>query len=147
MQYLRLIIPLWTAHRRLQIRLQMDWLGRKLAEKLMQIMLVAFAMVAFSTGFVMGSFQMMILVYAGAVFLTTLITVPNWPFFNHHPLNWLDPSVAEKYPKPQSQEPGILKKKPAKKHKSNPMSIFFKEVTDGDAHRLAREAIEFGCNG
>lgn len=93
----------------------MDWVGQKLAEQLMQIMLVAFAMVAFSTGFVMGSFQMMILVYAGAVFLTTLITVPNWPFFNHHPLNWLDLSVADKYPKPQSQEPVILKKKPAKK--------------------------------
>ncbi|KAL4016029.1 hypothetical protein IC575_023642 [Cucumis melo] len=80
----------------------------------MQIMLVAFAVVAFLTGYVMGSFRMMILVYAGGVFLTTLITVPNWPFFNRHPLKWLDPSLAEKYPKPQPQEPVVSKKKPAK---------------------------------
>lgn len=94
----------------------MDWQGQKLAEQLMQIMLVAFAVVAFLTGYVMGSFRLMILVYAGGVFLTTLITVPNWPFFNRHPLKWLDPSVAEKYPKPQPQEPSVvLKKKPAKK--------------------------------
>ncbi|XP_061340374.1 uncharacterized protein LOC133286889 isoform X2 [Gastrolobium bilobum] len=79
----------------------MDWQGQKLAEQLMQIMLLAFAMTAFATGYVMASFQIMILVYAGGVILTTLVTVPNWPFFNRHPLNWLDPSEVEKHPKPQ----------------------------------------------
>lgn len=79
----------------------MDWQGQKLAEHLMQIMLLAFAAVAFVAGYIMGSFQTMILIYAGGVVLTTLITVPNWPFFNRHPLNWLDPSEAEKHPKPQ----------------------------------------------
>lgn len=67
----------------------------------MQILLLAFAGVAFATGYIMGSFQMMILIYAGGVVLTTLVTVPNWPFFNRHPLKWLDPSEAEKHPKPQ----------------------------------------------
>ncbi|XP_023541979.1 probable signal peptidase complex subunit 1 [Cucurbita pepo subsp. pepo] len=93
----------------------MDWQGQKLAEQMMQIMLLAFAVGAFSTGYVMGSFRTMILVYAGGVILTTLITVPNWPFFNLHPLKWLDPSVAEKYPKPQQPEPAVLKKKSTKK--------------------------------
>ncbi|XP_022775647.1 probable signal peptidase complex subunit 1 [Durio zibethinus] len=79
----------------------MDWQGQKLAEQIMQIMLLGFAMIAFVAGYVLGSFQMMILLYAGGVTLTTLITVPNWRFFNRHPLNWLDPSEAEKYPKPQ----------------------------------------------
>ncbi|KAJ4710859.1 Signal peptidase subunit [Melia azedarach] len=79
----------------------MDWQGQKLAEHLMQIMLLAFAAVAFVAGYIMGSFQTMILIYAGGVVLTTLITVPDWPFFNRHPLNWLDPSEAEKHPKPQ----------------------------------------------
>ncbi|KAJ4848451.1 hypothetical protein Tsubulata_038165 [Turnera subulata] len=32
------------------------------------------------------------------VLLTSLITVPNWPWFNRHPLKWLDPLEAEKYP-------------------------------------------------
>ncbi|XP_007044056.2 PREDICTED: probable signal peptidase complex subunit 1 [Theobroma cacao] len=79
----------------------MDWQGQKVAEQTMQIMLLVFAVIAFITGYVLGSFQMMILIYAGGVTLTTLITVPNWPFFNCHPLSWLDPSEAEKHPKPQ----------------------------------------------
>ncbi|XWS63844.1 hypothetical protein CRYUN_Cryun06bG0136500 [Craigia yunnanensis] len=79
----------------------MDWQGQKLAEQIMQIMLLVFAVIASVAGYVLGSFQMMILVYAGGVTLTTLITVPNWPFFNWNPLKWLDPSEAEKHPKPQ----------------------------------------------
>ncbi|XP_040938998.1 probable signal peptidase complex subunit 1 isoform X5 [Gossypium hirsutum] len=79
----------------------MDWQGQKLAEQIMQIMLLVFAVTAFVAGYVLGSFQMMVLVYAGGVTLTGLITIPNWPFFNRHPLNWLDPSEAEKHPKPQ----------------------------------------------
>ncbi|KAF5741158.1 Microsomal signal peptidase 12 kDa subunit (SPC12) [Tripterygium wilfordii] len=94
-------------------KVEMDWQGQKLSEQLMQIILLTFAVVAFVTGFVTGSFQMMILIYAGGVVLTTLITVPNWPFFNRHPLNWLDSSEAEKHPKPQK---GVsAKKKSAKK--------------------------------
>ena len=91
----------------------MDWQGQKLAEQIMQIMLLVFAVIAFVAGYVLGSFQMMILVYAGGVTLTTLITVPNWPFFNRNPLSWLDPSEAEKHPKPQVAV--SLKKKATKK--------------------------------
>ncbi|XP_057949559.1 signal peptidase complex subunit 1-like [Malania oleifera] len=89
----------------------MDWQGQKLAEQLMQILLVAFAGVAFVTGYAVGSFRLMLLIYAAGVVLTTLITVPNWPFFNRHPLKWLDPVEAERHPKPQSTNP---KKKPTK---------------------------------
>ncbi|OAY34344.1 probable signal peptidase complex subunit 1 [Manihot esculenta] len=92
----------------------MDWQGQKLAEQLMQILLLVFAVVAFTAGYLMGSFQTMIQIYAGGVVLTTLITVPNWPWFNRHPLQWLDPSEAEKHPKPQVQ-PVSSKKKSAKK--------------------------------
>ncbi|XP_043725005.1 probable signal peptidase complex subunit 1 [Telopea speciosissima] len=91
----------------------MDWQGQKLSEQLMQIMLVAFAVVAFIISYTMGSFQMMLISYAAGVVLTTLITVPNWPFFNRHPLKWLDPIEAERHPKPQ---PVTSKKKPTKQH-------------------------------
>ncbi|KAJ4834054.1 hypothetical protein Tsubulata_017218 [Turnera subulata] len=93
----------------------MDWQGQKLAEQLMQIMLLAFAVVAFATGYVLGSFQMMVLVYAGGVLLTSLITIPNWPWFNRHPLKWLDPLEAEKHPKPQQPTVSGSKKKSGKK--------------------------------
>ncbi|VVB09816.1 unnamed protein product [Arabis nemorensis] len=79
----------------------MDWQGQKLAEQLMQILLLIAAIVAFVVGYVTASFRTMMLIYAGGVVLTTLVTVPNWPFFNRNPLQWLDPSEAEKHPKPQ----------------------------------------------
>ncbi|OMO60474.1 Ribosomal protein L22/L17 [Corchorus capsularis] len=99
--------------RNLGIGVQMDWQGQKLAEQIMQIMLLASAVIATAAGYILGSFQMMILVYAGGVTLTTLITVPNWPFYNRHPLKWLDASEAEKHPKPQVAVSS--KKKTAKK--------------------------------
>lgn len=92
----------------------MDWQGQKLAEQLMQILLLAFAAGAFLTGYILGSFQIMILVYAAGVVLTTLVTVPNWPLFNRHPLRWLDPTEAEKYPKPQPAVVSAKKKAPKK---------------------------------
>ncbi|KAL5163866.1 putative signal peptidase complex subunit 1 [Glycine soja] len=97
------------------ISFRMDWQGQKIAEQLMQIMLLAFTVIAFATGYLMASFQMMILIYAGGVVLTTLVTVPNWPFFNHHPLKWLDPSELEKHPKPQSSLNVNSKNKSVKK--------------------------------
>ena len=92
----------------------MDWQGQKLAEQLMQILLVGFAVVAFTAGYALGSFQMMLLIYASGVVITTLITVPNWPFYNRHTLKWLDPREAEKHPKPQIAN-SSSKKKSSKK--------------------------------
>ncbi|CAH8263106.1 unnamed protein product [Arabidopsis lyrata] len=79
----------------------MDWQGQKLVEQLMQILLVISGVVAVVVGYTTESFRTMMLIYAGGVVLTTLVTVPNWPFYNLHPLKWLDPSEAEKYPKPE----------------------------------------------
>jgi len=50
----------------------MDWQGQKITEQLMQLIIVAFAVIAFATGYLMASFQMMILIYVGGVVLTTL---------------------------------------------------------------------------
>ncbi|KAI4385297.1 hypothetical protein MLD38_003341 [Melastoma candidum] len=103
----------------LSISLRMDWQGQKLSEQLMQIMLVAVAVAAYVTGFMIESFRIMMLIYAGGVVLITLITVPNWPLFNRHPLKWLEPSVAEEYSKepPQQQATAASsgKKKSTKK--------------------------------
>ncbi|GJN12887.1 hypothetical protein PR202_ga31209 [Eleusine coracana subsp. coracana] len=79
----------------------MDWQGQKRAEMLMQVLLVASAVAAFLAGYVLADFQLMLLVYAGGVVLTALVTVPDWPFFNRNPLKWLDAADAERHPRPQ----------------------------------------------
>ncbi|GAB2282783.1 hypothetical protein Dimus_017318 [Dionaea muscipula] len=94
---------------------KMDWQGQKVAEQLMQIMLLAFAVVGFITGYALASYQLMLVVYAGGVVLTSLVIIPNWPFFNRHPLKWLDPSEADRYPKPQQIDSSSKKK--SSKHK------------------------------
>ncbi|BAF29712.2 signal peptidase complex subunit 1 [Oryza sativa Japonica Group] len=96
----------------------MDWQGQKLAEMLMQLLLVASAVAAFVVGYAMADFQLMLLVYAGGVVLTALVTVPNWPFFNRHPLKWLDAAEADRHPRPQvSATPSTVGKKKAGKNK------------------------------
>ncbi|CAH8361866.1 unnamed protein product [Eruca vesicaria subsp. sativa] len=79
----------------------MDWQGQKVVEQVMQILLVICGVVAVVVGYATESFRMMMMIYAGGVVLATLVTVPDWPFYNHHPLKWLDPSEADKHPKPQ----------------------------------------------
>ncbi|XP_074310017.1 signal peptidase complex subunit 1-like [Silene latifolia] len=93
----------------------MDWQGQKLAEQLMQIMLLLSAAAAFLTGYVLASFQMMIIIYVSGVVLTAFMIIPNWPWFNRHPLNWLDSADAERYPKPQSA--AVSSKKKSNKNK------------------------------
>ncbi|CAH2053714.1 unnamed protein product [Thlaspi arvense] len=89
----------------------MDWRGQKLAEEVMQILLLVFGGVAFIAGYATSSFRTMMLIYAGVVLFTTLVTVPNWSFFSRHPLEWLDPIEAEKYPKPEMTTVTWKKKK------------------------------------
>ncbi|KAI3962457.1 hypothetical protein MKW92_053286 [Papaver armeniacum] len=79
----------------------MDWQGQKLCEQLMMVMLLGFSILGFIAGYSTGSYQMMLLVYAAGVVITTLISVPNWGFYNRHPLKWLDPIEFEKNPKPE----------------------------------------------
>ncbi|XP_024372774.1 signal peptidase complex subunit 1 [Physcomitrium patens] len=74
----------------------MDWEGQRLAEQLMQYFLLGSAVVAFIVGYVLGSFTFMLYIYLAGVVVTFIVTVPDWPFFNRHPLTWLEPMYAEK---------------------------------------------------
>lgn len=94
----------------------MDWQGQKLANILMQIILAVSTITAFGIGYSISSFQTMMFTHAGGVVLTALITVPNWQFFNHHHLKWLDPSEAERHRMPQLNDAAVAapKKKATK---------------------------------
>lgn len=70
----------------------MDWEGQRLAERLMQLILFLGGLVSFAVGFVLKSYSAMMCGQAIAIALTVIITVPDWPFYNRHPRQWLDPS-------------------------------------------------------
>eukprot|EP00250_Pteridium_aquilinum_P024859 c2970_g1_i1 orf=149-433(+) len=93
----------------------MDWQGQQLAEQIMQYALLAAAVVAFMAGYIMSSFQLMIQVYGALVLVVLLLVVPDWGCFNRHPIEWLDPKMAEESD-PKSK-PVTTSKKPAKASK------------------------------
>lgn len=69
----------------------MDFEGQKLAELIMYRLLIAFAALGFLAGYAAGSFKLMAQINAAGLALTLLLVVPDWPWFNRHPLNWLPP--------------------------------------------------------
>ncbi|KIZ03674.1 hypothetical protein MNEG_4279 [Monoraphidium neglectum] len=69
----------------------MDFEGQKLAETLLYRLLIVFAAIGFVVGYAAGSFRLMVLINAAGLAATLLVVVPNWPFFNRNPFNWLPP--------------------------------------------------------
>jgi signal peptidase complex subunit 1 len=69
----------------------MDFEGQKLAEQWLIRLLVAFAAVGFLGGYVTANFALMAYINAAGLAITTLLVVPDWPFFRKHPFNWLPP--------------------------------------------------------
>eukprot|EP00850_Spirogloea_muscicola_P013119 SM000087S23401 [mRNA] locus=s87:460403:460753:- [translate_table: standard] len=72
----------------------MDWQGQKLAEQLMQWTILAAAAAAFAAGYAASSYRLMMAVYGGGVVLAAVLAVPDWRYFNQHPLPWLPASAA-----------------------------------------------------
>ena len=106
--------------------LTVDFRGQKLAEELYQVVVVAFSVVAFVTGYsqrrvVTGaftccsshprrsSFRLMMLLFGAGVAVALLLCVPPWPFLRRHPLPWLQRSEA---PAVEATETGAEAERP-----------------------------------
>ncbi|EIE24954.1 hypothetical protein COCSUDRAFT_83646 [Coccomyxa subellipsoidea C-169] len=70
----------------------MDFQGQKLAEQLCLYIICIAGAVAFALGWVQGSFALMMKVYGSGVAVAMVACVPDWPWFNRHPLKWLPKS-------------------------------------------------------
>mmetsp|Transcript_40860 Transcript_40860/g.73422 ORF Transcript_40860/g.73422 Transcript_40860/m.73422 type:complete len:94 (+) Transcript_40860:482-763(+) len=92
----------------------MDFAGQKLSEQLAIYTTLFFALFSFLAGYLMSSFKLMMIIYAGGVTMAMVISVPDWPYFNQNPLKWLDPIETEGEGKATEAS---LAKKGAKKSK------------------------------
>lgn len=72
----------------------MDFKGQRLAELFFSYILVLSGVLAFLTGYVIQSFQLMMAVFSSGVALSLLISVPDWPMYNRHGVKWLPPKHA-----------------------------------------------------
>ena len=77
----------------------MDFAGQKVVEHLNFYILVASAFLAFVVGYVSGSFSLLVKIYAFGLLLDAAFVVPNWPWLNKHPLEWLPPKIDQENPK------------------------------------------------
>lgn len=69
----------------------MDFEGQRVAEQWLIKLLIAFAAVGFLAGYLTSNFALMAYINAAGLAITTLLVVPDWPFFRRHPLHWLPP--------------------------------------------------------
>jgi signal peptidase complex subunit 1 len=71
----------------------MDLKGQQLAEWLMTYLLIAFAAAGWLLGFATQSFQVTVIVVALGVTCICLLLVPDWPYFNRHPIKFRTPKA------------------------------------------------------
>lgn len=69
----------------------MDFVGQQKAENLLIRLLIAFGALGFLVGYVLQDFSVMVYINGAGLALTLLAVVPDWPFYNTNPLNWLPP--------------------------------------------------------
>ena len=70
----------------------MDYAGQKLAEQLNFYILIGFAVIALCTGYIAGSFGLLVKIYAVGLLLDATLVVPDWSWLNKEPLRWLPPA-------------------------------------------------------
>lgn len=75
-----------------------DFKGQELSEKLFQTCIVLFSAVAFVVGYSVGSFSVLMYIFGSGVALAAVISVPDYPYLNQYPLEWLPRKVPEAAP-------------------------------------------------
>lgn len=66
----------------------MDFQGQKLAERLSLYILLGSAVAAFFAGWISGHFRFTLYTYGAGTAAAVIAAVPDWPWFNRHPLRW-----------------------------------------------------------
>mmetsp|Transcript_24303 Transcript_24303/g.67375 ORF Transcript_24303/g.67375 Transcript_24303/m.67375 type:complete len:81 (-) Transcript_24303:304-546(-) len=68
----------------------MDYEGQKLAEMLFYIIICLFGGVGWVLGYLQQDFTIVFQAWLVGVVISVILCVPDWPFFNRHPVKWLD---------------------------------------------------------
>jgi len=68
----------------------MDYKGQELAEFLFSWIIIAFGAVGWVVGYFHQDFSYTFYAWLAGVVLACILCVPDWPFYNRHPVKWLD---------------------------------------------------------
>ena len=73
----------------------MDFVGQRLAEQVLMVILLASAATSFVVGYALKDFQLMVKINGVGLLLALACVLPDWPFYNRNPWKWLDPLEPE----------------------------------------------------
>ncbi|OXU29377.1 hypothetical protein TSAR_016099 [Trichomalopsis sarcophagae] len=73
------------------IPLHMDYEGQARAEKLSRIIITLFGVVGLIWGYIIQQFSQTIYILGAGFVMAAIITVPPWPMYRRHPLEWQKP--------------------------------------------------------
>mmetsp|Transcript_17642 Transcript_17642/g.17078 ORF Transcript_17642/g.17078 Transcript_17642/m.17078 type:complete len:84 (+) Transcript_17642:124-375(+) len=68
----------------------MDYEGQKLSENLFCYIIIAFGAVGWVIGYFHQDFTYVFYLWSVGMVISVVLCVPDWPFFNRHPVQWLD---------------------------------------------------------
>ncbi|KAJ1029474.1 hypothetical protein NDA13_002721 [Ustilago tritici] len=68
---------------------KIDFAGQRLADRLMQESLVAAAVISFILGYFLQNLQLCMLTSLASTLVIALVTVPAWPLYTKHHVEWL----------------------------------------------------------
>mmetsp|Transcript_7352 Transcript_7352/g.12185 ORF Transcript_7352/g.12185 Transcript_7352/m.12185 type:complete len:81 (-) Transcript_7352:175-417(-) len=68
----------------------MDYEGQKLSELLFHIFILTFGGVGWVVGYFAQNFTYVFYAWAFGTAISVVLCVPDWPFYNRHPVKWLD---------------------------------------------------------
>ncbi|KAJ9478094.1 Signal peptidase complex subunit SPC1 [Pseudozyma hubeiensis] len=72
---------------------RIDFQGQRLTDRIMQEGLVLGAVVAFLLGYFTQNMQLCMLTFAFSTLVVALVTVPPWPMYKKHHVEWLPAST------------------------------------------------------
>uniref|UniRef100_A0A7S3BMF8 Signal peptidase complex subunit 1 n=1 Tax=Haptolina ericina TaxID=156174 RepID=A0A7S3BMF8_9EUKA len=84
----------------------MDFKGQLHCERTFQILVVLFGIIGFIAGYIQQEFRITFLFLSTGGGISAVICLPDWPWWNRHPLDWV--------PAPEEEEVEVKKKKKKK---------------------------------
>jgi len=68
----------------------MDYQGQRLAELMFYWIILSFGAVGWIIGYFQQDFMVVFKFWLVGVAISVVLCVPDWPFFNKHPVQWLE---------------------------------------------------------
>ncbi|KAL7726974.1 hypothetical protein ACLKA6_012203 [Drosophila palustris] len=77
------------------IQTHMDFVGQAKAERWSRLIITFFGVIGLVYGAVVQQFSQTVYVLGVGFLLSSLITIPPWPFYRSNPLKWQKPVITE----------------------------------------------------